>query len=250
MASARSRARLEASSCSPGMSADMSCARNSCRPAVTTLARCDFLLRSATRMASSILPSRRAPATAGANARDCLRAALNAIQRSIITPIDQPDMTKRMMTTMRASQPICFHKEIGSHPGAPASWKIQRAKAETCAMATVARFARTIMGCCFPPQNLLLLTSDTVELGDGRFLLSGCLPAGLRCRRLSMGGAVSHRPVTLLGFHPEFLGGLLLDSPATILADSRESRPRHPKSERDAACRVSQSLASGQSEVH
>ena len=54
-------------------------------------------------MASSILPSRSAPATAGAKARDCLRAALNAIQRSIITPIDQPDMMNRMMTTILAT---------------------------------------------------------------------------------------------------------------------------------------------------
>src|SRR5438128_1268331 len=78
IASARSRARLEASISSPGMSVDSLCARNSCKPAVTTLARCDFLLRSATRMASSILPSSSAPATAAANARDCLRAALKA----------------------------------------------------------------------------------------------------------------------------------------------------------------------------
>ncbi len=32
------------------------------------------------------------------------------------------------MTTMRAAQPICFHKETGSQPmaGAAASWKSQR----------------------------------------------------------------------------------------------------------------------------
>jgi len=37
--------------------------RNSCRPAVTTSARCDFLLRSAILIASSSLLSLRAPAT-------------------------------------------------------------------------------------------------------------------------------------------------------------------------------------------
>jgi len=40
-------------------------ARNSCKPAVTTSARCDFLLRSAILMASSSLLSFRAPATFG-----------------------------------------------------------------------------------------------------------------------------------------------------------------------------------------
>jgi hypothetical protein len=44
--------------------------------------------------------AQRAPATAGAKARDCLRAALYAMARSIITPIDQPDMMNRMMTTV------------------------------------------------------------------------------------------------------------------------------------------------------
>ena len=57
---------------SVGMPAE---ARNSCRPAVTTSARCDFLLRSAILMASSSLLSFSAPATLGANSRDCLRAA-------------------------------------------------------------------------------------------------------------------------------------------------------------------------------
>ena len=46
------------------------------------------------------------PATCGANMRDCLRAPLKAIQRSIITPMDHADMMNRMMTTQRASQPI------------------------------------------------------------------------------------------------------------------------------------------------
>ncbi len=126
MASARSRARLEASICSPGMSADSPWARNSCKPAVTTLARWLFLLRSPTLIASSSLPSRRAPATAGAKARDCLRAALNAIARSIITPIDHPDMMNRMTTTIFARTPICFQRETGSQPTL-ASWKIQAA---------------------------------------------------------------------------------------------------------------------------
>ena len=57
--------------------------------------------------------------------RDCLRAALNAIQRSIITPMDQPDMMNRMMTTILARIPICFHSEIGSQV-IVASWKIAR----------------------------------------------------------------------------------------------------------------------------
>ena len=95
---------------------------------MTTLARWLFLLRSATLMASSILPSRRAPATAGAKARDCLRAALNAMKRSIMTPIDQPDMMNRMMTTTFARIPICFQSEIGSHP--TCSWSNQVATRE------------------------------------------------------------------------------------------------------------------------
>src|SRR5882762_10500102 len=57
-----------------------------------------------------------APAVAGANERDWLRAALKAIQRSIMTPIDQPDMMNRMMTTAFARSPICFQSEIGSQP--------------------------------------------------------------------------------------------------------------------------------------
>src|SRR6185437_9574236 len=141
MASARSRARLEASICSPGMSPDSEWARNSCRPAVTTLARWLFLLRSATRVASSILPSRSAPATAGAKARDCLRAALNAIQRSIITPMDQPDMMNRMITTAFARIPIWCHSEIGSQPTVPPSWKIQDAYTEAWVRAALAACA-------------------------------------------------------------------------------------------------------------
>jgi hypothetical protein len=66
---------------------------------------------------------------------------------------------------------------------------------------------------------LLLLISDTVELADGRFVLSGCLPAGRKASASCIGGAGFTPRVTLLGFHPEFLGGLLLDFPATILAD-------------------------------
>ena len=114
---------------SPGISPLSWCARNSINPAVTTLARWLFLLRSATLMASSILPSRRAPATAGAKARDCLRAALNAIQRSIITPIDQPDMMNKIKTTALAGIPIWCHSEIGSQP-IGCSWNIQVAAAD------------------------------------------------------------------------------------------------------------------------
>src|SRR6476646_5382048 len=150
MASVRSRARLEASMVSPGISPGLSWwALNSIKPAVTTFARWLFLLRSATLMASSILPSRSAPATAGANARDCLRAALKAMARSIITPIDQPDMTKRMMTTAFAGIPIWCHSEIGSQPTAACSWKTQVAAVDMCARASVARLATNMS--CFPP---------------------------------------------------------------------------------------------------
>src|SRR5881227_748132 len=100
------------------------------RPAVTTLARWLFLLRSATLMASSILPSRNAPATAGANARDCLRAALNAIARAIITPMDQPDIINRMTTTILDRIPIWRQRETGSQPTL-ASWNIQAATVGT-----------------------------------------------------------------------------------------------------------------------
>ena len=62
--------------------------------------------------------------------RDCLRAALNAIQRSIITPIDQPDMMNRMTTTIFARIPIDFHSESGSQPTEP-SWITQVAIAGT-----------------------------------------------------------------------------------------------------------------------
>ena len=145
MASVRSRARFDASMVSPGISPGLSWwALNSIRPAVTTLARWLFLFRSATLIASSILPSRNAPATAGANARDWLRAALKAIQRSIITPIDQPDMMKRMMTTAFARMPICFQSEIGSQPTV-ASCRSQAVNRCILQSATAARF--TTMSC-------------------------------------------------------------------------------------------------------
>ena len=57
--------------------------------------------------------------------RDRISAALNAIQRSIITPMDHPDMMNRMTTTIFARMPICFHSETGSHPTAP-SWNMAR----------------------------------------------------------------------------------------------------------------------------
>src|SRR3984893_17975250 len=134
------------------MSFESPWALNSCRPAVTTLAKWLFLLRSATLIASSILPSRSAPATAGAKARDCLRAALNAMARSIITPIDQPDMMNRMMTTAFAGIPIWCHSEIGSQPTAACSWKNQAAAVDICVRASAARLATNMS--CFPPQSL------------------------------------------------------------------------------------------------
>ena len=73
---------------------------------VTTSARCDFLLRSPSLIASSRRPSFSAPATLGANSRDCLRAALKYSHRSIMTANDQMDMMNRMMAMMRAGQPI------------------------------------------------------------------------------------------------------------------------------------------------
>src|SRR5438876_568883 len=103
-------------------------------------------------MASSILPSRNAPATAGAKVRDCLRAALKAMARSIITPIDQPDMMNRMMTTAFAGIPIWCHSEIGSQPTAACSWKTQAAAVDTCVRASAARLATNMS--CFPPQSL------------------------------------------------------------------------------------------------
>ena len=69
---------------------------------MTTFARWLRLFCSAMEIASSILPSFSAPATAGAKTRDCLRAQLKAIQRSIMTPIDQADMMNSTITTMRA----------------------------------------------------------------------------------------------------------------------------------------------------
>ena len=57
-------------------------------------------------IASSILPSFKAPATAGAKMRDCFLAELKAIMRSIMTPMDQADMTNSTITTNRAGQLI------------------------------------------------------------------------------------------------------------------------------------------------
>src|SRR5580704_13011722 len=153
IASVRSRARFEASMVSPGISPGESWwALNSIRPAVTTLARWLFLLRSATLMASSILPSRSAPATAGANERDWLRAALNAIQRSIITPIDQPDMIKRITTTIFARRPICFQSEIGSQLG----WLSCKSQAARICRLLNATAARLTTMSCFPSSKLCL----------------------------------------------------------------------------------------------
>src|SRR5215471_10183946 len=114
-------------------------------------------------MASSSLPSRRAPATAGANWRDCLRAALNAIQRSIITPMDHADMMKRIMTTVRAGQFICLHKEMGSQPTVVSSWKSQTANKCDLAQRRAARFA-TNMSLSFPPQGTFQKISNQERL--------------------------------------------------------------------------------------
>ena len=75
IASDRSSARCELSTCSVVIEPPEPKLRNSCSPAVTTSARCDFLERSASLIASSRRPSFSAPATFGANSRDCLRAA-------------------------------------------------------------------------------------------------------------------------------------------------------------------------------
>src|SRR5580704_4393580 len=85
MATERSRPRLAASI----TSASETCCEadwNSERPVATTLAMWLFLLRSAIAIASSSLPSLRAPATCCTNTRDCLRAALYIKARSIMTP--------------------------------------------------------------------------------------------------------------------------------------------------------------------
>src|SRR5208282_4653406 len=89
---------------------------------------------------------------AGANERDWLRAALKAIQRSIITPIDHPDMMNRMMTTAFARIPICFQSEIGSQP-TELSCKSQAATRWKLQSATAARF--TTMS-CFSSSELFL----------------------------------------------------------------------------------------------
>src|ERR1022692_2103323 len=57
-------------------------------------------------MASSRRPWRNAPATAGANRRDCLRQAEKAIQRSIIRPMDHADIINITTTTPIATPPI------------------------------------------------------------------------------------------------------------------------------------------------
>src|SRR5438552_2403788 len=128
-----------------------------------TLARWLFLLRSATLMASSILPSRRAPATAGAKARDCLRAALKAIQRSIITPMDQPDMMNKITTTAFARSPIWCHSESGSQPTA-CSWKSQAAVVDTLLRAIVAKLAMNMS--CFSSSELFSYFGIVDATGD------------------------------------------------------------------------------------
>ncbi len=137
----------------------MTPAVNSCRPEVTTLAKWLFLFRSATRMASSSLPSRRAPATAGANWRDCFRAALKASQRSIITPIDHADMINRTMATVRAGQPMCPHMPHRSkRTGSSLAWKIQTAAIYVLATIRFARLTANIL--CNSSSGTLGVTPD------------------------------------------------------------------------------------------
>src|SRR5687768_6184764 len=145
-------------------------------------------------MASSILPSRSAPATAGANVRDCLRAALNAIQRSIITPMDHADCTNRITTTAFARKPICFHRETKSHPTAPPSWN-QNASALALLMIWVERFSKNM-------SVPFLLRNSYYDWANDFF---GPGPQHLYCRtgRLHAGAALG----CCIRLHPGCCGG-------------------------------------------
>src|SRR2546428_4011795 len=101
---------------------------NSDNPVATTLAMWLFLLRSSIEMASSSLPSRSDPASCCTKTRDCLRAALYINRRSIITPTDQADMINRMITTVRAGQPIWCHMVMMSQPTWACSQKLNSDK--------------------------------------------------------------------------------------------------------------------------
>ena len=49
-------------------------------------------------------------------ARDCFLAALYAMKRSIMTPIDHADMMNSRTTTPLAKPPICAQRWTGSQP--------------------------------------------------------------------------------------------------------------------------------------
>src|SRR5437762_8997848 len=72
-------------------------------------------------MASSSLPSLRAPATCCTKTRDCLRAALYIRKRSIMTPKEYMERTNKMKTTTSASVPMFLSMSRKSKLGAPAS---------------------------------------------------------------------------------------------------------------------------------
>ena len=76
IAMARCSARFDASISSPEISDDCSCARNSCNPLLTTMARCDLRCLSLMLIASSMRLFLSACATRGANSRDCFLAAV------------------------------------------------------------------------------------------------------------------------------------------------------------------------------
>src|SRR5258707_12156203 len=96
-------------------------------------------------MASSSLPSRRAPATTGANWRDCLRAAWKDNRRSIITPTDHADITSKMMAMERAGHPMCSHICHKSKRGVPPpDWNNKSAAMGVLTSIELARCARSI----------------------------------------------------------------------------------------------------------
>src|SRR5438034_10464815 len=90
MAVARSSARRAASIVFSGISELGAYGRSTCNPETSTFARWLLLFCSPRAIASSIFPSMRYSATAGANARDCLRAWRYVTHRSIMTLIE-PD---------------------------------------------------------------------------------------------------------------------------------------------------------------
>src|SRR5438067_10650003 len=115
-------------------------------------------------MASSSLPSRRAPATAGANCRDCFLAALYAIKRSIITPIDQADMMNRQTTTSLAGMPIWFQRERGSHPTWAAS--CNKRNAHTCICKSIVCFLLRVNYLSYFSFPLLVQSEVHVDCRD------------------------------------------------------------------------------------